>query len=345
MALPDAVGDMTASSAALASAPDCLAQVRGLEDFWARHTFRSQAQPTRATELRPMLDVLGLGLEQTLTYLANERPDLPTFQTWLLDTAGEPDSVKVARFHAWLDGAPPPDAVARKLQAIDEAPAVLAQDDLAHWEEHGFVILREAITAEEARAAEALLWRQVNATPDDRESWYERRPNGIMVQHFQDPAMEAARQSPRVHKAFAQLWGTSDLWMITDRLSFNPPERPGYAFPGPRLHFDMSLARPIPFATQGILYLTDTTADQGALQVVPGFHHGIDAWLDSLGDDDPRQTDLSDRAMTIAAGAGDLVIWRQDLPHGASPNRTDRPRMAQYLTMYPADLTANPVWR
>jgi hypothetical protein len=336
---------MTVSSAALASTPDILPHIRGLEGFWARYTLRSQAEPTRETELRPMLDVLGLGLEQALTYLAGDAPDFPAFQSWVLDTAGEPDPVKVARFHAWLDGAAPPDETAKRLRTVDETPTVLDQADLAHWEEHGFVVLRQAITTEEARAAEDLLWRQVNATPDDRDSWYVRRPNGIMVQHFQDPAMEAARRSLRVHKAHAQLWGTSDLWALTDRLSFNPPERPGYAFPGPHLHFDVSLALPIPFATQGILYLTDTTADQGALQVVPGFHHGIEDWLDSVGDGDPRAVDLSAGAVPIAAGAGDLIIWRQDLPHGASPNRTDRPRMAQYLTMYPADLTANPVWR
>lgn len=336
---------MTASAAALAPVPGLPSHIRGLEDFWARHTFRSRMQPSRASALRPLLDVLGLGLEQTLQYLGNTQPDFPTFQAWITDTAGEPDPVKVARFHAWLDGAPPPDEVARRLKAIDEAPDVLDAEDLAHWDEHGFVILRQAITADQARATEDLLWRQVNATPDDRETWYERRPNGIMVQHFQDPAMDAPRQSPRVHKAFAQLWGTADLWALTDRLSFNPPERPGYSFPGPYLHFDMSLALPIHFATQGILYLTDTSADQGALQLVPGFHHGIEAWLESVGDGDPRTVDLSASAVPIAAGAGDLIIWRQDLPHGASPNRTDRPRMAQYLTMYPADLRSNPVWR
>ncbi|WCM27780.1 phytanoyl-CoA dioxygenase family protein [Sphingomonas sp. QA11] len=336
---------MTASSAALASAPDHLPHIRGLEDYWARCTFRSQAEANRETQSRPLLDVLGLGLEQTLKYLGAEQPDLPTFQAWVLETAGEPDPLKVARYHAWLDGAPPPDGIAQRLRAIDEAPPVLDREDLAHWDEHGFVILRQAITPDQARAAEELLWRQVNATPDDPQSWYERRPNGIMVQHFQDSAMEAARQSPRVHKAFAQLWGTADLWMITDRLSFNPPERPGFTFPGPNLHFDMSLALPIPFATQGILYLTETTGDQGALQLVPGFHHGIEDWLGSVGDGDPRTIDLSDRAVPIAAGAGDLILWRQDLPHGASPNRAARPRMAQYVNMYPADLTSNPVWR
>lgn len=345
MRLFDVGADMTASSAALAPVPDLLSPIRGVEEFWARHSLRSHAEPSREARLRPLLDVLGLGLEQTLQYLGSERPDFAGFQAWVEATAGIPDPLKVARYHAWLDGAPPPEEIAQHLRAIDAAPPVLDARDLAQWDRDGFVILRQAITREQAKAAEALLWRQVNATPDDRDSWYKRRPNGIMVQHFQDPAMDAARQSPRVHKAFAQLWGTADLWALTDRLSFNPPERHDYSFPGPHLHFDVSLALPIPFATQGILYLTDTTAEQGALQVVPGFHHGIEAWLDSIGDGDPRAVDLSAGAVPIAAGAGDLIIWRQDLPHGASPNRTDRPRMAQYLTMYPADLTANPVWR
>jgi ectoine hydroxylase-related dioxygenase (phytanoyl-CoA dioxygenase family) len=47
----------------------------------------------------------------------------------------------------------------------------------------------------------------------------------------------------------------------------------------------------------------------------------------------------------VPADAGDLVIWRLDLPHGASPNTADRPRLAQYLNMYPASWRANPVWR
>ena len=166
-----------------------------------------------------------------------------------------------------------------------------------------------------------------------------------MIQLFQDPALEAARRSPRVHKAFAQLWGTADLWMTIDRMSFNPPERPGRKFPGPGLHWDVSLMLPMPFATQGILYLTDTSADQGALQVVPGFHHRLAGWLEVDRLRNPREIDLKAEARTIAAGAGDLIIWRQELPHGASPNTTDRPRMAQYVNMYSADLASHSVWR
>jgi ectoine hydroxylase-related dioxygenase (phytanoyl-CoA dioxygenase family) len=111
------------------------------------------------------------------------------------------------------------------------------------------------------------------------------------------------------------------------------------------MHWDTSLARPITFFTQGILYLTDTTADQGALRLVPGFHHRIDTWLDDLGDTDPRMIDLEADARCIGAGAGDLIIWRCELPHGPAPNLADRPRLAQYINMYPANLTTNPEWR
>jgi ectoine hydroxylase-related dioxygenase (phytanoyl-CoA dioxygenase family) len=158
--------------------------------------------------------------------------------------------------------------------------------------------------------------------------------------------MEPARRSPRIHKAFAQLWGTADLWSTTDRMSFSSPETPEHPFRGPHLHWDVSLTTPIPFATQGILYLTDTAAEQGAFTLVPGFHRRIEAWLAALpAGTDPRQLDLSEAARPIAAGAGDLVIWRQDIPHGASPNRSARPRLAQYVNMYSPARERQSVWR
>ncbi|HEX7693072.1 MAG TPA: phytanoyl-CoA dioxygenase family protein, partial [Sphingomonas sp.] len=113
-------------------------------------------------------------------------------------------------------------------------------------------------------------------------------------------------------------------------------ERPDYRFPGPHLHWDGNLTPPIALETQAILYLTDTAADQGALQVVPGFHHRLaQGWLGTLDGADPRTIDLSGEAVTVPAGAGDLVIWRHEIPHGASANRSDRPRLAQYVNWYP----------
>jgi len=321
------------------------ADIRGFEDLWTQLTFRAPRKIPQDQTERMLLDALGVGLEQAMQHLGRERPELAAFQDWVVETVGAPDAEAIARYHAWLDGAPLPDAVQARIDAIDAAAPVFDADDLMHWEREGWVVLRQAIGTEAAAAAEALLWEVVGGDPAVPASWYGYRGNGIMVQHFQHPALDVARTSPRIHKAFAQLWGTADLWTTIDRMSFNPPETPTHPFQGPRLHWDVSLALPVPFATQGILYLTDTAADQGALALVPRFHHRLEGWLDDLGKGDPRQVDLNAEAITIPAGAGDLVVWRQDLPHGASPNRSTRPRMAQYVNYYSPALTVHPDWR
>lgn len=319
--------------------------VRGLHEFWER---RLGFRPTPIAEQiaeRMLLDALGLGIEQTSAFIGARRPDFAAFTRWIETTAGPLQAERIARYHAALDGTPPPPETAERLAAIDAMPDVLDAADLLHWHAHGYVILHDAISAREVADAAALLWTAAQADPDNPATWHGDRPQGLMVQIFQHPALEAARRSPRIHKAFAQLWATSDLWSTTDRMSFNPPVRDNAPFRSPRLHWDVSLATPIPFATQGILYLADTAEDQGALELVPGFHHRIESWLASLGHADPRQVDLSAEAIRIAGRAGDLIIWRQDLPHGASPNRTETPRLAQYVNMYSAALELHPDWR
>jgi ectoine hydroxylase-related dioxygenase (phytanoyl-CoA dioxygenase family) len=131
-----------------------------------------------------------------------------------------------------------------------------------------------------------------------------------------------------------------------DQAGFNPPEKPGWKFPGPNLHWDVSLSQPIPFGTQGILYLTDTPGNQGAFTCVPGFHRGLESWLQSLPEGaDPRQEDLAALAVPIAGRAGDLVIWHHALPHGSSANCGTQPRVVQYINRRPSHWDFNPVWR
>jgi ectoine hydroxylase-related dioxygenase (phytanoyl-CoA dioxygenase family) len=135
--------------------------------------------------------------------------------------------------------------------------------------------------------------------------------------------------------------------MNTDQAGFNPPEREDWPFPGPHLHWDTSLDLPIPFGVQGILYLTDTPAEQGAFQCVPGFHRRIEDWVRSLPQGaNPRDQDLTALgAVPIAGRAGDLIVWHHALPHGASPNRGVRPRVVQYLTMRPSQWGYAKQWK
>ena len=279
---------------------------------------------------------LGVGLEQALPFLLKTGPSFEVFERWILDTAGAPEPERVARINAALAGDPIPEATRRWFEAVEAMDPVLSPEDLAAWEADGVVILHDAAPPEAVKAAEQALWEHLGADPQDPESWYRPRINGIMVQFFQHPALEAVRRSPRIQKAFAQLWGTADLWTTTDRCGFNVPERPGAEFPGPHLHWDTSLHQPFPFGTQGILYLTDTPPEQGALTVVPGFQHRLGPWLESLPPGaNPRTEDLHALgSKPIGGKAGDLVIWHQALPHGSRPNRGARPRLVQYITCF-----------
>lgn len=312
-------------------------EVRGLHDLWSTTTGRGTTRrEPRPVPTRPLLDTLGLGLEQTMGHLGRRRPGWDELTAWVLATAGPPDPARVERWHAWLDDRPVPSIEAARQAAVMAAAPVLDAGAMATWERDGVVVLPGAVTADEAGAIADHLWTIVGADPHDPSTWSRSQTHGIMVQHFQHPSMEVPRRSPRADVAFAQLYGHADLIASTDRLGFNPPERDGYRFPGPHLHWDASLVAPMPLEAQGVLYLTDTAADQGALQVVPGFHHRLaDGWLDSLDGADPRQVDLAAEAVAVPAAAGDLVIWRQEIPHGASPNRSDRPRLVQYVTRYP----------
>ena len=269
-----------------------------LKRIWSRTIMARQGRSVPVSKHERHLDHLvihasGLGLEQTMDYLAREAPDFDAFERWIVATTGGIAPERIGRINAAVAGTDNPDAVKSWLATVEASEPVLTADDLGFWDAHGYVVLHDAVAAASRDAAAAAIWRHLGARPDDPASWYRRRDHGIMVQYFQHPAFEANRRSPRIHKAFAQLWRNADLWATTDRVGFNAPEREGWRFPGPDLHWDVSVKTPIPFGTQGILYLTDTAPEQGAFTLVPGFHRWGEDWLKSLPPGaDPRRQDL-----------------------------------------------------
>jgi ectoine hydroxylase-related dioxygenase (phytanoyl-CoA dioxygenase family) len=293
-----------------------------------------------------VLDALGVGLEQTMQFLFQTRPSFSDFERWIIATAGQISAEQVARINAMVIGAVCPPETMGWLTEVGADEPVLSEDDLAFWDAHGYVVVHDAVPESSREAAVNAILDHVGARLDDPDSWYQPNDHGIMVQFFQHPAFTENRQSRRIHKAFAQLWKTADLWVSTDRVGFNVPERPGWMFRGPDLHWDVSLARPIPFGTQGILYLTDTEAEQGAFTLVPGFQNRIETWLDGLLPGmNPRQEDLHALgSKPIAGRAGDLIIWHHALPHGSRPNRASWPRIVQYINMRPARMEVQAEW-
>jgi hypothetical protein len=286
-----------------------------------------------------VIHALGLGLHQVFEHLHANAPTFAEFEDWIVAVAGRPDPLRVARLNADIEGRPLPDAVRQWLNAIEDSEPVLSSEDVRFWEENGYVVLRAAVPEHARAAAEAAIWEQVGADPGSPECWYARSGrHGIMVELIQHPALEANRRAERIHKAFAQLWGTANLWATADRCGFHPPQREGHPFPGPDLHWDLDFSAPLVFGTQGILYLTDTPPEQGALTLVPGFQRRLPDWLAALPPGaDPQQQDLHALgSIAVGAGAGDMVIWRDALPHGSRPNQGTRPRIVQYINMFPA---------
>lgn len=284
-----------------------------------------------------VLNALGLGLQQTIQYLFAAAPTFETFEQWIIEVAGRPAPITIERLNAQISKTDYSSAVKHSLSEIEHAEPVLSEAELAHWQQQGYVVLKGAVSEQDCARAEQAIWDFVAASPDDPETWYSTEANGIMVELIQQVALEKNRHSARIHKAFSQLWGTTDLWATADRCGFHPPQKEQFCFPGPDLHWDVDFSRPLTFGTQGVLYLTDTPAEQGALTLVPGFHHKLSDWLAELPEKvDPQKQDLHALgSKPIGASAGDMVIWHQFLPHGSRPNLGKRPRIVQYINMLP----------
>lgn len=315
-----------------------------LHRLWSRSISVSPADAREWAADRAVIYGLGLGLQETLHFLHAERPDFAGFEQW------------VAACHGGLI---PAERIAAANEAVRRAftgektplPAdfepVLSAEEMHSWDENGYLVLRDAAKPKDCVSAAEAIWSFLGMEPDRPDSWYgDTEMQGIMVPLIRHPAFEANRQSGRIRRAFAQLWGTEDLCVTADQGGFNPPERPGQPFRGQGLHWDTSLVPPVPLGVQGILYLADTPAEQGAFRCVPGFHRRIERWLADLpAKADPRQQDLSSAAVKVPGNAGDMVLWHSSLPHGASPNRGAWPRLVQYITYFPPGLADERPWR
>jgi hypothetical protein len=317
--------------------------------LWQRYPATSGGAPDPAEWAKDQAVIygLGLGLRETLDFLHTASPNFAAFERWIVDQNGgviEPARIgRVNRAVARVDGGETAPAAGFSMDFVP----VLDESELRFWDEHGYVVLRDAVPPDDCRAAAQALWDYLGMDAAAPESWYDGgKRDGIFVPLVRHPAFDRNRRSPRIRNAFAQLWGTDDLQVTVDRGGFNPPERPGWEFSGPGLHWDTSLVPPIPLDISGVLYLTDTPAEQGAFHCVPGFHWRIDSWLAGLSPGaDPRVQDLSGHAVWVPGRAGDMVLWHAALPHAASANRGERPRLVQYIAYRPLGRVDPRPWR
>jgi hypothetical protein len=228
---------------------------------------------------------------------------------------------------------------------------VLTGDDWLHWTTCGYAIVTHAVPLDHLHRLKALLWEFQEMDPADPATWNkpQLRDNRMtelnhsgMVEIYNHQFLWDNRQYPRVYDAFVDVWDREDLWVTIDRANLNPPNRSARPFGG-FIHWDSDTAQvPLPVNVQGVLSLVDTDPEVGGFQCVPELFRTFDAWIAAQpADRDPFRPDLTGLAIEfVPLVAGDLLIWNTLLAHGIRPNTSrDRVRMAQYISMYPADET------
>ena len=237
---------------------------------------------------------------------------------------------------------------------------LLTEEDWAFWITNGYVIIKNAVPKEQLKATVDYLWEFEEKDPKDSSTWYtppraemqmkELAGTG-MVETYNHSSQWENRQSPKIHQAFSDVWGTEKLWVTIDRANLNFPIRPGYKYKG-FIHWDYD-PETRPENVQGVLALADQTdLHMGGFQCIPWLFRNYDQWKLTQPQDRNRfQPDISgleDKVVKVGLAAGDLLIFNSLLPHGIRPNTSEgKVRIAQYISMMPAEEDNIPLkeWR
>ncbi len=227
---------------------------------------------------------------------------------------------------------------------------VLSETDWKFWISNGYVVIKNAISKEQAKQTADFLWEFEEKEQSDPNTWYsepraememkELEGTG-MVEVYNNQALWNNRQMQKVYDAFVDVWGTEKLWVTIDRANLNFPMKPGFEYKG-FIHWDYD-PETKPQNVQGVLALADQNdEDMGGFQCIPDLYRNYDIWkLTQPIDRDrfkPDVSKLQDKLEKVKLNAGDLLIFNSLQPHGIRPNKSkDKVRIAQYISMMPAE--------
>lgn len=233
---------------------------------------------------------------------------------------------------------------------------VLTWNDWSFWKEKGYLVVPNVVPLTACHDLIKVLWQYLEADPDDPNSWYDIPPSSSdlstrksiagMVEIYHHPAMWAIRESKNIYDLFVDLWGDEKLWVTIDRANVNIPVRNDWDFPG-FLHWDIDVTyRPMPNNIQGVLSLNNNSNNSGGLQIIPDLYIQLEEWLKKKPKGWNESADGRHHyskyfrefdVLNLESNAGDLAIWDSRMVHGTSPNKSNYPRFAQYISMVPAE--------
>ena len=268
--------------------------------------------------------------------------------------AQESDKIEMAnKAHEEIPGNPSM-ATSSKINLNDRSNGiplrVLSEEDWNFWMHNGYIVIKNAISKEQAKATADFIWEFDEKNPNDSQTWYappraEMKMKELtgtgMVEVYNNQHLWNNRQMQRVYDAFVDVWGTEKLWVTIDRANLNFPLQPGVDKKG-FIHWDYD-PETKPQNVQGVMALADQTDENmGGFQCIPWLYRNYDTWKLTEPEDrdrfQPNISDLEDKIIKVKMEVGDLLIFNSTEPHGIRPNKSkDKVRIAQYISMMPAE--------
>ena len=226
---------------------------------------------------------------------------------------------------------------------------VLSVKDWKFWIENGYIVIKNAVAKEQAKKTASFLWEFEEKNSEDPSTWYsppraEMKMKELagtgMVELYNHQYLWENRQERKIYESFVDIWGTEKLWVTIDRANLNFPIRKNFEYKS-FIHWDYDPDTK-PQNVQGVLALEDQTdLSMGGFQCIPWLYKNYNLWKKSQPKNrdrfKPDVSGLKDKIVKVPLEAGDLLIFNSTLPHGIRPNYSNKVRIAQYISMMPAE--------
>ena len=213
---------------------------------------------------------------------------------------------------------------------------IFSFDDWMFWLENGYIVVKNAVTKQQAKKTASFLWEFEEKDSQDPSTWYsppraEMKMKELagtgMVELYNHQYLWENRQERKIYESFVDIWGTEKLWVTIDRANLNFPIRKNFEYKS-FIHWDYDPDTK-PQNVQGVLALDDQIdLNMGGFQCIPWLYKNYNIWKKSQ----PKNRDrfkpdisgLKDKIVKVPLEAGDLLIFNSTLPHGIRPNYSDR---------------------
>ncbi len=234
---------------------------------------------------------------------------------------------------------------------LEQSNQVLEQSQIDFFHQNGFLVLQNAISADDLRRLNKELEQWIVESAEFTDSYGKQRDGrprmSLEVGHckefpalrriaspieLSDTYLSFMRDNPALD-AVAQLLGPNIKFNNSKINLKHPGSKTAVKF-----HQDFSFEAHTNDSLIAVLYfLNEVTLDNGPLQVVPGSHKGqiYSLWQDGVFtgavNDDVESRNVK-HAVPCVGSAGTACLMHTRLLHGSAPNLSDSPRNLYILT-------------